>query len=186
MHAGLIQAVLSAFLWCQSSKQQVEYVEVGFPFSLVDDTRTFQKVLVDLGCRQKNIYIYTVIIVTGDYACHVQSVKLLKLLQHIPGSNELTHLQEQLQSQRTWFLGTCQSGWSYYSSQSVHYRKLLIVGSPRRKGKEYKEHLQINTSRPSDAIWQQKTGSTLAQVMACCLMAPSHYLNQCWLIISTV
>ena len=25
---------------------------------------------------------------------------------------------------------------------------------------------------------------TLAQVMACCLTAPSHYLNQCWLIIS--
>ena len=24
----------------------------------------------------------------------------------------------------------------------------------------------------------------LAQVMACCLMAPSHYLNQCWLIIN--
>ena len=28
--------------------------------------------------------------------------------------------------------------------------------------------------------------ATLAQVMACCLMAPSHYLNQCWLIISDV
>ena len=27
-------------------------------------------------------------------------------------------------------------------------------------------------------------GSPLAQVMACCLAAPSHYLNQCWLIIS--
>ena len=24
-------------------------------------------------------------------------------------------------------------------------------------------------------------GSTLTQVMACCLTAPSHYLNQCWL-----
>ena len=28
-----------------------------------------------------------------------------------------------------------------------------------------------------------RTGSTLVQVMACCLMAPSHYLNQCWLLI---
>ena len=28
----------------------------------------------------------------------------------------------------------------------------------------------------------QKSGSTLAQVMAWCLMAPSHYLNQWWLI----
>ena len=29
-------------------------------------------------------------------------------------------------------------------------------------------------------------GWTLAQVMACCLMAPSHYLNQYWLLISVV
>ena len=46
--------------------------------------------------------------------------------------------------------------------------------------------LRVNSLRPSDAIWQQRTGSTLAQVMACCLTAPSHYLNQCWLIISKV
>ena len=39
---------------------------------------------------------------------------------------------------------------------------------------------------PSDAIWRQRSGSPLAQVMACCLTAPSHYLNQCWLIISKV
>ena len=31
-----------------------------------------------------------------------------------------------------------------------------------------------------------RPGSTLAQVMACCLMAPSHYLNRCWLIISVL
>ena len=39
----------------------------------------------------------------------------------------------------------------------------------------------VNLFWPSDAIWRQRSGSTLAQVMACCLMAPSHYLNQCWL-----
>ena len=39
---------------------------------------------------------------------------------------------------------------------------------------------------PSDAIWWQGSGSTLVQVMACCLTAPSHYLNQCWLFISKV
>ena len=44
----------------------------------------------------------------------------------------------------------------------------------------------INLLRPSDAIWQQITGLTLAQVMASCLTAPSHYLNQWWLIISKV
>ena len=41
---------------------------------------------------------------------------------------------------------------------------------------------KINSLWPSDAIWWHKSGSTLAQVVACCLTAPSHYLNQCWLI----
>ena len=31
-----------------------------------------------------------------------------------------------------------------------------------------------------------RSGSALAQVMVCCLMASSHCLNQCWLIISKV
>ena len=42
----------------------------------------------------------------------------------------------------------------------------------------------INSLWPTDTIWQHRSRSTLAQVMACCLTAPSHYLNQCWLIIS--
>ena len=45
---------------------------------------------------------------------------------------------------------------------------------------------KVNSSWPIDAIWQHRSGSTLAQVMAWCLMAPSHYLNQCWFIISEV
>ena len=40
--------------------------------------------------------------------------------------------------------------------------------------------------RPSDAIWWQRTLSTLAQLMACCLTPPNHYLNQWWLIINEV
>ena len=39
----------------------------------------------------------------------------------------------------------------------------------------------INSLWPSDAIWWHSCGSALAEVMACCLMTPSHYLNQCWL-----
>ena len=39
----------------------------------------------------------------------------------------------------------------------------------------------INSLWPSDAIWQSRSESTLAQVIVCCLSAPSHYLNQCWL-----
>ena len=42
----------------------------------------------------------------------------------------------------------------------------------------------VNTLWPNDTIWRQRSGSTLAQVMACCLTAPSRYLHQCWLTIS--
>ena len=37
-----------------------------------------------------------------------------------------------------------------------------------------------------DAIWHLRSWSTLIQVMAWCLMAPSHYLNQCWLTINKI
>ena len=46
--------------------------------------------------------------------------------------------------------------------------------------------LYVNSLWRSDTIWWQKSGSTLAQVRACCLTAPSHYLKQCWVIISEV
>ena len=36
---------------------------------------------------------------------------------------------------------------------------------------------------PSDALWWQKSGSTLIQLMAYCMMASSHKLNHCWLIV---
>ena len=48
------------------------------------------------------------------------------------------------------------------------------------------ESMSVNSLWPSNVIWSQGSRSTLAQVMACCLMAPSHCLNQCWLIISEV
>ena len=37
-----------------------------------------------------------------------------------------------------------------------------------------------------DAIWWHGSRSTWARGMACWLMAPSHYVNQCWLLISEV
>ena len=36
---------------------------------------------------------------------------------------------------------------------------------------------EVYSLRPSDAIWRHRSGSTLAQVMACCLTAPSHYMT---------
>ena len=44
----------------------------------------------------------------------------------------------------------------------------------------------LNSLWPSDAIWRRRSMSILAQVMACCLTAISHNMNQCWLTISKV
>ena len=44
----------------------------------------------------------------------------------------------------------------------------------------------INSVWHNDAMCRHRSGSTLVQVMAWCLTAPSHYLSQCWLIISEV
>ena len=44
----------------------------------------------------------------------------------------------------------------------------------------------IYSLRPSEAIWCHKTRSTLVQVIARSLMAPSHYLNQFWLLVKRI
>ena len=66
----------------------------------------------------------------------------------------------------------------------LHWRKPTITKQTLRQHNYSCQWL--NSLRPSDAIWQHRSGSTLAQVMACCLTAPSHNPNQCWLIISKV
>ena len=45
----------------------------------------------------------------------------------------------------------------------------------------------INSSQPAWwCYWCHRSGSTMSHVMACCLMAPSHYLDQCLFIIDEV
>ena len=75
--------------------------------------------------------------------------------------------------QMSWLKFSCQPLQAHKELQVTH--NSLYVGSP-----------PINSLWPSDDTWQHRSGSTLVQVMACCLTAPSHYLNQCWLIISKV
>ena len=49
--------------------------------------------------------------------------------------------------------------------------------------KQGRDLICFNSLWPSDTIWRYTSGSTLARVMAWCLVASSHYLNQCWLFI---
>ena len=48
------------------------------------------------------------------------------------------------------------------------------------------QYYQIHPLWPSETIWRRRSGSTLDKLTACCLMAPSHYLNQCWLKITGI
>ena len=85
---------------------------------------------------------------------------------------------------KIWFYCTIPY-WEYLEKNSVPLLKSyerFTAGSPRWR-RCWWRHLPM-----SDDIFSSrgKNRSTLAQVMACCLMAPSHYLNQCWLTISKV
>ena len=44
----------------------------------------------------------------------------------------------------------------------------------------------LNLLTANDVMWHHKAWSALVQVMAWCLMAPSHYLGQCCFIISWI
>ena len=46
--------------------------------------------------------------------------------------------------------------------------------------------IHINSLWPSEAIWQHRSGTVFAQVMACCLMSPSYILNHFFLYIKVV
>ena len=56
----------------------------------------------------------------------------------------------------------------------------------RKLTKSYAVVLDINSLWPRDITWWHRSVSTLAQVKACCLTAPSHYLNQCWPLFSEI
>ena len=75
---------------------------------------------------------------------------------------------------------------SYSKSKYPYFTYLITICTKNRcvNGVNNRQQscFHVNSLRPSDAIWRQWSWTTLAQVMACCLTAPSHYLNQCWLI----
>ena len=79
-------------------------------------------------------------------------------------------------SARSWVWNV---SWWYMSSRKIRRNENVINAL---KQKVLDTHWHVNSLWHSDAIWQLRSGLTLAQLMVCCLTAPSHYLNQCWLI----
>ena len=64
--------------------------------------------------------------------------------------------------------------------------ELCMAGCFNKQGSNMSNIIMVNSLWPSDTKWGNRSGSTLDQVMAWCLTAPSHYLNQCWLLIEVV
>ena len=62
----------------------------------------------------------------------------------------------------------------FFSYQKI----MLVVLPPSMLGRT--RPWWANSLCLGDAMWRHKSGSTLAQVMACCPRTPSHYLHKCW------
>ena len=72
-------------------------------------------------------------------------------------------------------------GCAWFSiSNRWHEKQMIKIG----RIKTCRLNRKINTLAPCNTILYFETWSALVQIMACCLMAPIHYLNQCWLIIN--
>ena len=70
--------------------------------------------------------------------------------------------------------------WVDIISKQALYQPKLICGQFH-----IEKHWGCNSFWPSDAIRWHRSESRLAHIMAWCLTAPSHYLNQFWLIVKT-
>ena len=75
--------------------------------------------------------------------------------------------------------------WSYVFLALTHRHDLMVRCFMSVEALLLSNQITL-TLWPSDDIWWHRSGSTLVQVMACCLTALSHYVNQCWLIINKI
>ena len=102
----------------------------------------------------------------------------------VPQELRISYLSKPEHSHTTKFACFCviTKTMEYSGRNELAYQKILKI----IPWKHPFHWIIFNSLRPSDAIWWYRSGSTLAQVMAWCLTAPSHYLNQCWQIISEV
>ena len=67
--------------------------------------------------------------------------------------------------------------WALLSQATIWY---ILNSTPHQPSPVCKQRSQFKSLWSSDAIWWHRS-RTLAEVMAWCLTAPSHYLSQCWL-----
>ena len=102
--------------------------------------------------------------------------KYLSLFHTIPyqwpdRKNEKTeNILGRVNAEEVWFMS-----WANRENKDSDYLILEL--------KNYLSQMFLNSLWPSDIMWWHRC-FTLVQVMACCLTAPSHYHNLCWLLVN--
>ena len=121
---------------------------------------------------------------------HVCVVRLMWIVHEQPCTSTNCHYYLQPFQQCTFFISAKQHLFSfgkiYKSTGFVLIASYFLTYLYKVNFLYHTGPKQLNSLRPSDAVWRQRSGSTSAQVMACCHTTPSRYLNQIWLIISKV
>ena len=85
-----------------------------------------------------------------------------------------------------------QSDFSVSAQATILYNKFenyIFKNTSTSPRGQWVNHWRVKMKSQSllgNSIWRHTSGLTLAQVMAWCLTAPSHYLNQCWLTIKDI
>ena len=81
-------------------------------------------------------------------------------------------------------------GWCQFAALTSKISYIVVVvfylnhKNIRRRRIRVNSHGNNNSSPPGAAYMRQWNGSTLVQIMAGRHSAPSHYLNQCWVIVN--
>ena len=97
----------------------------------------------------------------------------------------MEHMENLLMHTYIYFCYWAEEIASYFTSIDQYKRNQCVCNKVAFQS-HWPTDMDINSLLPSDVIWWQGSKSTLAQIMACCLTAPRHYLSQCWLMISEV
>ena len=132
-----------------------------------------------------------------DFSCHIGSQDNQPMTYYFVLGNMKIYNLHFLSSINSGMAGAFENLASWITMTRLSYKgnNILLLVAWRHKEPCHQQSLYwssfpgvycLNSLGPNDTIWRHKSRSTLAQVMACCLTAPSHYLNQCWRIIGKV
>ena len=114
-------------------------------------------------CDSKNVTFNLVLLIGIFRSSHDNALRWMP--------QDLTDDKSALVQVMAW----CRQAPSHYLSKCL-LRSMLPTGVTRPQW--------VILLWPTDVIWWHRSGWTLVQIMTCCLMASSHYLNQSWLIIN--